>query len=463
MRKFKGVLASILVLALATSLLVGCGSSSKETKSEPEKDTAKQEQKQEDTKKEEEKDTKKPGKINYVSMWNEGEPQAEVIKAIGEAYSQETGTEVEIEFAGRDVLTKIRSRLLMNDAPDIIGQDLSELNGALMKEDPLVLPLTDFFSEEGPESGTMMDLFDEDVVRLYEQNGDLYYMPYSYITSGFFYDKTMFSELGLKAPGTWDEFITNNEKLKEAGVAPLALDGNISFYNAYYYYWSVVRVLGKGALYEAAGDKTGNAWDDPGFLKAAELVAEISKGGKNHFQDGYEGSNYPAAQSDWALGKSGSVLCGSWIPVETKDIADADFEFGFYPYPQIDGGVGSNKDVEAYLIGCAIPMDAPNPEGAKDFLRFMMKEENAMKYANETLNISARVDVPYPSILKDIQPFVSGADSFHLSYDGAMAMYSEWFANVFYPIDNQLVFGDITPEEFIEQLKAESIKYWKNK
>lgn len=462
MKKGRRLLVGLLVCSLLlTTLLAGCGQK-KETAKE-ESNTPTQEEKKEEKKEEVKEPAKKPGKINYVSMWNEGEPQADVIKAIGEAFSKETGTEVEIEFAGRDVLTKIRSRLLMNDAPDIIGQDLSELNGALMKEKSLVLPLTDFFAEAGPESGTMMELFSEDVVRLYEQNGELYYMPYSYITSGFFYDKTMFKELGLEAPATWDEFIGNNETLKEAGIAPLALDGNISFYNAYYYYWSVVRVLGKGAFYEAAGDATGEAWNHEGFLQAAKMVAELSKGGKNHFQDGYEGSNYPAGQSDWALGKSGSVLCGSWIPVETKDIADADFEFGFYPFPKANGGVGSNKDVEAFLIGCAIPKDAPNPEGAKEFLRFMMKKENAAQYAEKTLNISARKDVAYPSILSDIEPFVSGAETFHLSYDGAMAMYSEWFANVFYPIDNQLVFGEITAEEFIEKLQAESIKYWKNK
>ncbi|WP_207655684.1 ABC transporter substrate-binding protein [Vallitalea okinawensis] len=460
MKSFKKVLALLLSVIFIMGLLTACGET-ETAKEEGVKTEVKEEAKNEP--KEEKEETKNVGNLNYVSMWNEGEPQAEVIKAICADFEAETGTKVEVEFAGRDVLTKIRSRLLMNDAPDIIDQDLSELNGALMKEESLVLPLTDFFAEAGPEGGTMMDVFNEDVVRLYEQEGNLYYMPYSYITSGFFYDKSMFEELSLEAPNTWEEFVVNNEALLEAGIAPLALDGNISFYNAYYYYWSVIRVLGKGALYEAAGDKTGASWDDPGFLKAAELVYEISKGGKNHFQDGYEGSNYPAGQSDWALGKSGSVLCGSWIPVETKDIADADFNFGFYPFPMVDGGVGSNKDVEAYLIGCAIPKDAPNPEGAKELLRFMMEKEYAEKYATETLNISARKDVAYPDILADIEPVVSSAETFHLSYDGAMAMYSEWFANVFYPIDNQLVFGELTPEEFIESLKAESIKYWANK
>lgn len=435
----KKLVCLFLSIILVTGLLSGCGKTKEASK-------------------------KMLKELNYVSMWNDGEPQAEVIKAIAIAFEEETGVKVQVEFAGRDILTKIRSRLLMNDAPDIIDQDLSEISGALMKEEPLIMPLTEFYESEGPDgSGKMMDIFNEDVVRLYEKDKELYYMPYSYITSGFFYDKEMFNKYDITPPSTWKEFVANNEKLKSQGVAPLALDGNISFYNAYYYYWATIRQLGKGALYEAAGDKTGVSWDQPGFLEAAKMVYEISKNGKNHFQDGYEGSNYPAGQSDWALGKSGSILCGSWIPVETKDIAGDKFKFGFYPFPEVAGGSGNGKDVEAYLIGCAVPKDAKNPVGAKTFLKFMMKKEFADQYASETLNLSARKDVAYPEMLKEIEPFVTGAADFHLSYDGAMASYSEWFAKVFYPLDNELVFGTMTPEEFISELKKASKDYWKNK
>lgn len=440
MSKFRKVFSLILIVSMILVTISGCGDK---------KSTLKE----------------VSGKINYVSMWNEGEPQADALKSYGEAFEKETGVKVEFEFAGRDVLTKIRSRLLMKDAPDLVDQDLSELNGSLMKDgEVMVMPITDFFKLEGPEGkGTMMDIFNEDIVRLYEQNKELYYMPYSYITSGFFYDKNLYEKHGIEAPTTWDEFIANNEKLKNAGIAPLALDGNISFYNAYYYYWASIRMLGKGALFEAAGDKTGKAWDNEGFLKAAEAVYELSTGGKNHFQDGYEGSNYPAGQSDWALGKSGSILCGSWIPVETKDIGGESFDFGFFPFPSIDGGKGKATDVEAYLIGCAIPKEAPNPEAAKAFLRFIVNKENAEAYAKDTLNISARIDAAYPEILSDIKPVVEGAKQFHLSYDGAMAQYSEWFANVFYPADNALVFGQITPEEFIKQIKEKTVEYWESK
>ncbi len=404
--------------------------------------------------------------IEYVSMWNAGEPQAIFMEEMAALFEAETGIKVEITFAGRDILTKIRSRLLMQDAPDLVDQDFSELSGALLRDDSvLVEPLNDFlYNEKGPEGqASMMDLFDENLMKLYAKDGNIYFFPYEFITSGFFYDKSLYAEYGLSAPTSWDEFISNNKTLTDAGIPALALDGNISFYNAYYYYWAVARTLGAGNLMAAASDKSGATWDDPGFLKAAEMVYELSAGGENLFQSGYAGSNYPAAQADWAMGKSGAVLCGTWIPSETKSQQDAGFDMGFFPFPEIDGGKGTIADVEAYLIGFAIPEGARNSAGAKEFMKFISKEAYADQLAKDTVNIAARKNSYYPDLLLEVKPYLDSAASFHVSYDGVMQGQPEWFANVFYPLDNDLVFGNITPEEFIAKIKADTIAYWKSK
>jgi raffinose/stachyose/melibiose transport system substrate-binding protein len=407
-----------------------------------------------------------PSSIEYVSMWNAGEPQALFLEDMAAKFEAETGTKVEITFAGRDILTKIRSRLLMQDSPDLVDQDFSELSGALLKDDSvLVEPLNDFlYKTEGPEGqSSMMDLFDEHLVKLYAENGNIYFFPYEFITSGFFYDKKLYAANGIKAPATWDEFVENNAALGAAGIPALALDGNISFYNAYYYYWALTRVMGPGHLKEAAGDPSGKAWDNPGYLKAAQMVYELSEGGKNFFQEGYAGSNYPAAQADWALNKSGAILCGTWIPSETKSQQVSGFDMGFFPFPSIDGGKGKTSDVEAYLIGMAVPKGAKNIEGAKAFMKFISRKEHADQLAKDTVNIAARTDAHYPELLADVQPVLGAAENFHVSYDGVMQLYPEWFSNVFYPADNDLVFGKTTPEEFIASIKKETINYWKNK
>lgn len=407
-----------------------------------------------------------PKKIEFVSMWNEGEPQGVYMKQMVAAFEKETKIKVELTLAGRDVLTKIRSRLLMGNPPDLIDQDLTELSASLASNQGiLATPLDNFFYKtKGPEGqGKMMDLFPENLVKLFEKNGKLYFFPYEFITSGFFYDKSLFKANGVTAPATWSQFVNGNEKLKAKGISPLADDGNISFYNAYYWYWICQRVNGSGAFHRAAADATGSAWDEPGFLKTAQLVYSLSKSGKNYFQDGYEGSNYPACQADWAQGKSGSVLCGSWIPVETQKQIKTGFKYGFYPFPEVEGGKGKITDVEAYLIGFAIPSASKNKMGAQKFMAFLIRKKNAQKFAQDTINMSSRKDVDFPGLLADIKPIVQNAKNFHRSYDGVWADYPEWWANVFYPADNKLFFGKTTPEEFIKEIKQASIDYWAKK
>lgn len=407
-----------------------------------------------------------PKKIDFVSMWNEGEPQGTYMKEMAAAFEKKTGVKVSLTLAGRDILTKIKSRLIMGNPPDLIDQDLTELTAALLAgKEILATPLTDmFYKQKGPEGqAKMMDIFPENLVKLFEKNGQLYFFPYEFITSGFMYDRSLFKANNLTAPKTWAEFVKVNEALKAKGIAPLALDGNINFYNAYYWYWICERVCGAGAFRKAAGDPTGKAWDDPGFLKTAQLVYDLSKSGDDYFEDGYEGSNYPAAQGEWALGKSGSILCGTWIPVETQKQAKAGFVYGFYPVPEVEGGKGKVTDVEAYLIGCAIPKAAKNPADAKKFLNFLVKKENAQKFALDTINMSVRKDVDYPELLADIKPMVQNAKNFHKAYDGVWAEYPEWWSGVFYGLDNKLIFGEMEPDEFIKEIKTKTIEYWKSK
>ena len=119
-------------------------------------------------------------------------------------------------------------------------------------------------------------------------------------------------------------------------------------------------------------------------------VQEISKAGKNIFQEGYEGSVWPAGQNDFALGNQATILCGTWIPVELKDMVDSNWDWGYFPFPTVEGGAGTEKDMEAYLIGFCIPNGAKNVEGAKDFLKYVSSEKNAQGLIDDALCMHAR-------------------------------------------------------------------------
>lgn len=277
--------------------------------------------------------------FEYTAMWSEGEPHSEWIKDIAAQYEAETGGKVKLTFVDRDVLTKIRTRILSNDPPDLVDQDGSEISGALLKSGEILAePMDAFLNGKGPEGqATFKEIYNPEILNLYQLENKLYFVLYVFITSGFYFDKTLFDKVGAIAPTTWEGFVAANEAFKAEGIPFLGAD-NEGSYNAYYYYWASQRVMGSGKFYEAASDKTGATWGQPGYLEATKYVSEISSKGKNMLQNGYAGSMWPAGQSDFALGKMGALLCGTWIPNEVQGMTSSDFNWGFFHFPTVPNG-----------------------------------------------------------------------------------------------------------------------------
>ncbi|MCG8477600.1 MAG: extracellular solute-binding protein, partial [Spirochaetales bacterium] len=53
-------------------------------------------------------------------------------------------------------------------------------------------------------------------------DGRVYGVPFASQTLVVYYNAQMYEELGLAEPETWDEFITNLDAMREAGITPLA-------------------------------------------------------------------------------------------------------------------------------------------------------------------------------------------------------------------------------------------------
>ena len=396
--------------------------------------------------------------IKYWSMWNTGEPQQVVLQGIIDAYEKENeNVTIDVQWMGRQVMSDVRNAALGGDAPDLTEQSGAEVTGTLLKND-LAEPLDGLLSMEIPNEGTKFeDVFIDDVLSFYQQEGKTYLIPYEIISSGFHYNEKLFSEKGIEPPKTWDEFIEVGEKIKGEGIAPLAQDGNIDFYNAYYFYWLTERMMGPEALLKAASDETGKTWSEAGYLDAAKKVQELVD--KGFFADGYEGSQYPAAQTSWAKGDAGMILNGSWLSSETSEYTSDDFEYSTFPFPEIDGAAGSYDQAELYLIGWVAPKGS-NVEAVQDFLAFAMQKGYQEGIVTDTGNISTREDLEAPEALTNFREIIVSASTYHPEYDGLQAEYPEWWKTVFLPLDDQLIFGQISAEEFIKELEKQTKDYW---
>ena len=405
--------------------------------------------------------------IEFWYGWVEGSFMDEYFRNLAADYEATTGVTVNIVNMQRDLGSAFRPALLEGTLPDIIDQHIIEQFPVLIKEGH-ALELSDFFKEKAwDQERTLEEIIFPGQLDIWPlEEGSRYYIPWSVMTSGFFYNKTDFEARGFSVPDNWDDLISIFDTLSADGIAPISHDGGVDFYNAYYYYWFAARAAGSGVLNAAAIDKTAESWDNPDLLEAAKWVYKVGKGGDNYFIDNFDAYAWPGGQVDWSTGKAATILIGNWVMSETKDKIAPDWKYGFMPFPTVPGGKGELTDIEAHPYGFVIPKDSENTDVAKDFSKFVL----SAKWQKELLNIpyipvikGLEGEVPdgtaYTEAMKDIIASLSTATEVHEMYDKLQG-YAEWFTKVFLPLDDQLLFGKISPEEFIENIKAEQVSFY---
>jgi len=397
--------------------------------------------------------------LEFWSMWNEPEPQAAVLKKYAEGFEAETGIKVNITFNGRENQTLLRTALGAGTKIDLMDQDGAPLAGGLMKEGQ-GYALDDWLDEDawGEEGRPFGDIFSPGLLEQFQLEGKTYLIPHTLITYAIWYDKRDFAEAGIEAlPETWDEFLETCEKIKATGVEPIAQDAGVPFYNIIWFFYLVERLKGPGFLLAAAEDPTGKLWDDPAFVKAAEMERELWD---NYVIEGAEGFAWPQGQATLADDISAMELCGSWLPNELKDAVDPEFEWGGLPFPAVEGGEGKGTDIPVVMLDFMVLKDSEYPHEAFAFIRYCLSKENVKIWADETISGVPRKDVDFPDLIADAKVMFDNATAFFDEVDGVVFKHAEYANDVLFPTHDEVFMGRTTPEEFVARMKELTITYW---
>ncbi|QWB27202.1 MULTISPECIES: ABC transporter substrate-binding protein [Streptomyces] len=415
-------IAVVAALALATGTLSGCGSSS-----------------------DDEGDS-----LTYWSMWNQNEPQAKVIKAASDQFTKDTGIKVNIQWQGRQVIQKITPTLRSGAAADLVDNSVNAL-GTLVSAGQNA-DLSPVYTATIPgENKTVAEVIPEKYkAYLNDKNGKPFMVPYSVATEGVWFDAAKYPELAANPPKTWEDLVEKLDGIKATGVAPIALPSN----DPYWTLLTLQRQLGTEGVRELAADKSGAAWDDPEVRAAVKKVEHLRD---HHFIKGYESTQGTQAQTSWAQGKAAFYLNGTWVPGESKPNVDADFKYGNFQLPAIDGG---NTAVGVNFFGFAVPKTAKNSAEAQKFIAYFMNKKHLTGIATQALNIAPRPDVPAPEELAAVAKALDGndvyADQARLFVD-----YAAWATKAYTPNVVRFIQGVTSADEFIDQTRRASVDFWK--
>ncbi|MFF0725923.1 ABC transporter substrate-binding protein [Streptomyces sp. NPDC004134] len=408
-------------------------------------------------------------KLVYWSMWKEGEPQQKVLQTALDAFSEDTGIEVEVQWSGRQVLQQVVPRLNSGNPPDLTDQDGSSLHAILGDG---ALGLEDVYdSKVTGEAKKVSEVIPAALVgSARTEEGQPMVVPYEVIGSTLWFNGKNHPDLQGGTQQSWGEFTGNLDRLKDEGRTPLALDGDIAGYDAYWMTWSIVRHGGVGLLNEACRDETGKTWDDPAFLAAAEDIVELIEGG--YFPRDFNATKFPAQQTAWAAGtgKTDFLLMGTWAPGETggalkksgKDVASV-IDYRSMKYPEVEGGKG-NDATQAGVIGFSVPAKARNADAAKEFIRYFLNKDRLTPISTEAENLTPRTDIPAPPALADYSKEYAAADGQYFQpNDNCGSGAARWTTDVWEPTVVDLFNGKIKgAEEFVGTVRDKTVELYEN-
>lgn len=394
----KKLLALVLSSVMLATALAGCGGSSAEPAAEApaaESEAAPEAAEPAEETTQAEAPAGEGREIIYWSMWNSTENQAKVLQEAADAYEAETGIHVTIEWKGRDVKNIITTALEAGEKIDLYDDDYQRVvqnNGQFLED------LTDMVAAADLEKHILPVILN--TAKEWGE-GKLLVVPYQPYTTGVWYNKDILDGAGVtEAPVTWDEFKDVCQKIKDAGYAPLAMNSDEA---KLVFGYQLARYIGQEKVVEVVEQSKWKA--TPEVLKAAEDI-------KSLFDAGYFSDNSPGegktSQEDIGLGLTAMMLGASWVPNEIDQTIGEPLNWGFFPWPTVEGGVDG---VEAAMVGAqgfGINAKSENKQAAFDFAVKVATGEYDQKMAEISNSIPADVDnTEWPAVISGAQPYFS--------------------------------------------------------
>ena len=373
--KMKKLMALLLAAVMVLAMLAGCSSDGGNETKAPETDPpAESKTGTEESKAPEGGDKKYEGvELTMWSMWSSGEPQANVISEAAAAFEEKTGAKVNIEFKGRDVNKVLAASLEAKDNIDIIEDDYKRI-GTVYQD--FTMDLTDMAKAAGYEEFSYQCFTDQSIAWC----GFLNAITEQPNVGGIFYDKDAFEKAGITAePKTWAEFLDVCQKLKDAGVGPLAQD---SAYCDFAFYHTLVRYLGEDKIEELT---LNGGWSGTAAEQAAQDIIDLRNSG--FLADGAP-DEFPSSQNKIGFEQAAMVICADYVTAEVNGNTGREINWGLFNYPTVEGGADNGA---AYMgaNSLAITSYSENGQAAFDFIMFLTTGEMGQKLADQAHQIPA--------------------------------------------------------------------------
>lgn len=319
---------------------------------------------------------------NSVAGDNGENPLGDLWQSVADEYmAANPHVTIEIEAIQNEDLqrTRIPTALQSGDAPDLFQQwGGGELAAQV-------------------EAGYLMDLSDvlsADIARLgggvapWQYQGKTYGLPFQFGVEGIWYRKSLFEQAGItEEPSTMDELNAAVQKLKDAGIVPIAVGAGDKWPAAHWWYNFALRSCSKDVM-QAAGttfDFSDPCWIDAGEQLEAFLATEPFQ---PNFTSTLAQQGATSSAGMLATGAAAMELMGHWnifvlegFAADDEEKAALKADLGWFPMPATNGGAGDPTAALGGGDGFSCYVDAPKE--CADFLAYIVSDEVQKRFAVE--------------------------------------------------------------------------------
>lgn len=213
-------------------------------------------------------------------------------------------------------------------------------------------------------------------------DGEVYGFPLYYYVWGFVYRKSLFDRLGMRPPATWSEFLRACQRLKSAGVAPLALGARSGWPAAGWFDYLNLRINGMDFHRKLLRGEA--SFTDARVRQVFDVWGGLLR--KGYFLETTMDQEHERVLPYLYRNRVGMVLTGSFIAAKFPDAIAADM--GFFAFPSFSPDMPAYE--EAPLDVLVLPARGLNPRARKRFLAFLAESGALRQIADADQTLSAQ-------------------------------------------------------------------------
>lgn len=215
-------------------------------------------------------------------------------------------------------------------------------------------------------------------IKAFQYNGKNYGVPINLDAKVFVYNKKLFAQAGVKVPSTFTGLLGVCDKLKAAGIEPIAF-GNQFGWPAIHFMTQLNAQNVPAKTLTADYDPKVGKFTHPGYVKALEQFMQINS---RCLTPKANGIAHGTARANLTAGKA-AMQYVEIVEFPNYDASKVGVDFAsvwdFFPMPPIAGAAGDQKALTGAPDGFLISSKTKNRAAAVAFLKYLTSKGNAQK------------------------------------------------------------------------------------